>query len=483
MHSEWTKNTSLHPGATADALQDVFRRQQVFAPTFRATTTAERLARLQKLRQALAAHRTDIQQAAAADFGKPAPEVELSEIFPVLHEITHARRHLGKWMRPVSVRPTLAMLGTKAQIRYEPKGVCLIISPWNYPFNLTFGPLVSAIAAGNTVIIKPSELTPHCSRLIRQIVEELYPAEEVAVFEGDAEVARMLLELPFNHIFFTGNPAIGRIVMRAAAEHLSSVTLELGGKSPAIVDESADLDSTVHNLVWGKFTNAGQTCIAPDHVYVHERIREAFIGKTVEHIRRVFGRDEQTQRENHDYCRIVNERHFQRLCGLLADATRRGAKIVTGGATHAEDRYIAPTVLTGVPADAAMMQEEIFGPLLPVLPFADLDAVVRAIGARPKPLALYVFGRDRGRIEKVLGSTSAGGSCINHSVVQFLHGNLPFGGINNSGLGNAHGFFGFRAFSHERAVLADRFSITHWLYPPYTPWVKSLIRLTSRFFA
>ena len=238
MHSEWTKNTSLHPGATADALQDVFRRQQVFAPTFRATTTAERLARLQKLRQALAAHRTDIQQAAAADFGKPAPEVELSEIFPVLHEITHARRHLGKWMRPVSVRPTLAMLGTKAQIRYEPKGVCLIISPWNYPFNLTFGPLVSAIAAGNTVIIKPSELTPHCSRLIRQIVEELYPAEEVAVFEGDAEVARMLLELPFNHIFFTGNPAIGRIVMRAAAEHLSSVTLELGGKSPAIVDES-----------------------------------------------------------------------------------------------------------------------------------------------------------------------------------------------------------------------------------------------------
>jgi len=470
----------LKPQTGKPSEREIFERQQAFAPTLRGTTAKQRLAKLEKLRQALIAHRPEIQRAAAADFCKPPEEVELSEIFPVLHEIGHARRHLKKWMKPARVRPTMAMLGTRAEIRYEPKGVCLIISPWNYPFNLSFGPLVSAIAAGNTVMIKPSELTPNSSRLIREIVEELFPPEEVAVFEGDVEVAKKLLALPFNHIFFTGSPAVGRIVMRAAAEHLASVTLELGGKSPAIVDETADLDKTVRNLEWSKFANKGQTCIAPDYIYVHESVHTAFFDKLGERIRQVFGSDQEVQRRNPDYCRIVNDRHFTRLQGLLNDAVGRGAQIVVGGAMQAEERFIAPTVLTEVPPDSQIMEEEIFGPLLPVLSYTDLDVVLGEIDSRPKPLALYVFSKDKQRIERVLSNTSAGGSCVNHSLVQFMHGNLPFGGINNSGLGSSHGIYGFKAFSHERAVLVDQFSSTHLLFPPYTRKVRALINMVSR---
>jgi aldehyde dehydrogenase (NAD+) len=470
-------------GIEGKELESIFARQQAFAPSLRGTTAQQRVAKLEKLRQALLAHREEIQQAAAADFSKPPEEVELSEIFPVLHEIAHARRHLKKWMKPVRARATKAMLGTKAEIRCEPRGVCLIISPWNYPFNLTFGPLVSAIAAGNTAMIKPSELTPNASRVIRQIVEELFTEDEVAVFEGEADVAQRLLALPFNHIFFTGSPAVGKIVMRAAADHLSSVTLELGGKSPAIVEESADLDKAVRNLVWGKFTNKGQTCIAPDYVYVHESVREAFLQKLKDRIENVFGANEQAQQTCPHYCRIVNLRHFERVRALLEDAKQRGATVLTGGATTVDERFIAPTVLVDVAADSKIMEEEIFGPLLPVLSYTDLDSMLREIDARPKPLALYVFGKDKARIEKVLGNTSAGGSCVNHSIVHFLHGNLPFGGVNNSGIGNSHGFYGFKAFSHERAVLTERFSSTHMLFPPYTAKVRMLIRMTSKYFA
>ncbi len=463
--------------------REVFQRQRRFAPRLRQTSASERLAKLDKLKKALEARRGDIQKAAAADFGKPTAEVELSEIFPVLHEINHAKRQLKRWMKPVTVRPTLAMLGTQAQVHYEPKGVCLIISPWNYPFNLSFGPLVSAIAAGNTAIIKPSEMTPHCSRLIGAMIAEIYPPEEVAVFEGKADVAERLLALPFDHVFFTGSPAVGRIVMGAAARHLASVTLELGGKSPTLVDETADLDRAARNIVWGKFTNNGQTCIAPDHVYVHASVCDRFVDKVRQYIAQMYGDTPEAQRNNPDYCRIVNDRHFQRLTALLDDAVGHGARVVAGGMTEATTRFIAPTVLVDVPHQAQIMQEEIFGPLLPVLPYTDLEQMLADINARPKPLALYVFSKNKARIAQVETRVSAGGSCVNQCVVHFLHGNLPFGGVNNSGIGSAHGLYGFKAFSHERAVLVDRFSITHILFPPYTKAVKKLIALTSRYFA
>ncbi|MDX1587336.1 MAG: aldehyde dehydrogenase family protein [Oleiphilaceae bacterium] len=460
----------------------LFQLQQTLAPMLRHTTAGQRLAKLEKLRQAMESHREEIQKAAMADFSKPAAEVELSEIFPVLHEIAHAKRHLKKWMKPRKVSPTAAMAGTRGEVRFEPRGVTLIISPWNYPINLTFGPLVSAIAAGNTAILKPSEMTPHCSALISRMVAELFSEDEVAVCEGEVDVSQRLLALPFDHIFFTGSPQVGRIVMGAAAKHLSSVTLELGGKSPAIVDETANLEKTVNNLVWGKFTNNGQTCIAPDYLLVDSRLREPFLKTIKARIDAVFGASEQAQKANPDYCRIVNDAHFQRLKRLYQDATEKGATVVSGGAMDETQRFIAPTVLTDLSDEAKMMEEEIFGPLLPVLFYQDLDTAISTINNKPKPLALYIFSKNRERTDYLLNSIPAGGSCVNHSVVQFLHGNLPFGGVNNSGIGNSHGYYGFRAFSHEKATVRDQFSITHWLFPPYTRFVQTLIKLTSRFF-
>jgi aldehyde dehydrogenase (NAD+) len=471
------------PAAPAATFAEVFAKQKAFAPSLRTSSAEERLAKLERIRDMIGRYRDRIYAALAADFRKPEAEVDLAEIFPIVHEINQARRHLKRWMKPKRVLPTLAMLGTSAEIRYEPKGVCLIISPWNYPVNLTFGPLVSALAAGNTAILKPSEITPRTSALMAEMVRETFPPEEVALFEGDASVATALLELPFDHIFFTGSTAHGRSVMAAAAKHLASVTLELGGKSPAVVDETADIAKAAKNLVWGKFTNNGQTCIAPDYVLVQETVKDRFLTEVSQAIAKSFGGNAERQAGSADYCRIVNQKHFERIKSLIDDAENKGAKVVIGGETRSEERFIAPTVLTDVAKDADILREEVFGPVMPVVGYSDLDAAIDEINGRPKPLSLYVFSRDSQHAEKVLRNTSAGGSCVNHSLVQFLHGHLPFGGVNNSGIGNAHGYFGFKAFSHERAVVKDRFSITHMLFPPYTGLVRRLVKLTVRLFA
>ena len=467
---------------TASEIEQVFYRQQAFAIRLRASKLNDRLLKLNKLEEVVNRRKSEIYAATAADFSKPEAEVDLTEIFPVRHEIKQAKRHLTNWMKPNRVRPTLAMIGTQSWTIHEPKGVCLIISPWNYPINLTFGPLVSAIAAGNTAIIKPSEMTPHCSSLIKSIVEEVFEQDEVAVFEGDVQTSEQLLTLPFNHIFFTGSPAVGRIVMHAASEYLASVTLELGGKSPVIIDESANIKKAAKNLIWGKFSNNGQTCIAPDHIYVHENIMEEFVRCARAVIKQVYGENVAQQQLGKDYCRIVNDRHFTRLSNLLDDAKAKGGVIAEGGHVDADDRFISPTLLINVPDNADIMQQEIFGPLLPLIPYTNVKTVIDHINSQPKPLALYIFSTDNKQTEEILTNTSAGGSCINHSVVHFLHSNLPFGGVNNSGLGSAHGYYGFKAFSHERSILKDRLSITHWLFPPYTPTVKKLIDMTVRFF-
>lgn len=468
---------------TRSEIAEAFAKQTAFAPSLRTSSAADRIAKLDCILDLIERYKPRLYAALAADFRKPEAEVDLAEIFPVVHEIKQAKSRLKNWMKPRRVLPTMAMIGTQAEIRYEPKGVCLIISPWNYPFNLTFGPLVSCLAAGNTAILKPSEMTPNTSALMAEMVRENFAPEEVAIFEGDASVATALLDLPFDHIFFTGSPAVGRIVMAAAAKHLSSITLELGGKSPVVVDESADLATAAKNIVWGKFTNNGQTCIAPDYVLVHNRVKESFLGEVKKAIDHGFGDTVEKQENTPDYCRIVNDRHFERINHLIDDAKAKGATVIAGGTSRAADRFIAPTVLADVPADTAIMREEIFGPVMPVIGFIDLDQAVEEINSRPKPLALYVFARNRFNAEKVLRNTSAGGSCVNHSLVQFLHGHLPFGGVNNSGIGNSHGYFGFKAFSHERAVLIDHMSITHMLFPPYTGLVKRLIALTVRFFS
>ena len=458
----------------------VFAKQQRCALELRASTATQRIAALKKLKAAINHYADEICAAGFADFSKPEPEARLTEVFPAISEVNHAIRDLRKWMKARKVRTPISMLGTSAEIRCEPKGVCLIIAPWNYPFNLAIGPLVSAIAAGNTAIIKPSEMTPNMSRLIARLIGETFAEEEVAVFEGDHRVAGELLELPFNHIFFTGSPAVGRIVMAAAANHLASVTLELGGKSPVIVDQSADIKKAARDIMWGKLANNGQTCIAPDHLYIHASVQEAFLGEAARAVRKSYGATAEEQMASPDYCRIVNSRHFQRISKLYQDAIEKGASTFLGGQSDEQQNYFAPTILTDIPPNADLMTEEIFGPLLPVIPFTDIHKVSEQINQQPKPLALYIYARDKARTEELLKRTSAGGSCVNHNMLQFMHEKLPFGGVNNSGIGKSHGEYGFKAFSNERAVLTDRFSTMHQLYPPYTPRVKKLIDLVVK---
>ncbi|PYQ29570.1 MAG: aldehyde dehydrogenase family protein [Acidobacteria bacterium] len=441
----------------------IYEAQRQNRAAVNATTAAQRVARLKKFERAMFAHRDDIRAAMWDDYRKPAAEVDLSEIYPAVSEAKHAIRHLRSWMRPKRARMRMSLIGSRSSIVHEPKGVVLIISPWNFPFNLTLGPLVSAVAAGNCVMVKPSELTPASSACMKRIVAEVFDENEVAIIEGDAPVAEALLKKKFDHIFFTGSPAVGRIVMKAAAEHLTSVTLELGGKSPVIVDASANLDEAAKKIAWGKFFNCGQICIAPDYILVDETVRVPFLEKLQTSIASLGDASRGI---------IVNERHASRLERLFRDAVQRGAQVVTGGTFRG--REIAPAVLTNVAPDSAVMQEEIFGPLLPVLPYRTLDEAFDFIASKEKPLVLYIFSRSRRIVKQILARTTAGGTAINHALVQFYQLNLPFGGVGNSGMGKGHGYFGFQAFSNARGVFDQRtrFSAIEMLYPPYVGKLK-----------
>lgn len=465
------------------ALRALFDRQAATAQRLRGSTAQERIAKIRRLRDAVIAHTDEWYAAAQADFRKPPGEVDLAEILPVCLEANDAIRHVKRWMKIRRVRPTLLTLGTRAHIQYAPRGRCLIIGPFNYPLNLTLGPLVSAIAAGNTAIVKPSELTPATSALIRKVVRTVFTEDEVAVIEGEADVAQALQTLPFDHVFFTGSPAIGKLVMAAAAHNLASVTLELGGKSPTIVDASADLALAAQNIMWSKFANAGQTCIAPDHVYVHASVKDAWMACCAAELTKAYGATLAEQQASPGLARIVNPRHAARLAALLDDATARGARVTVGGGVDQGDCFIQPTLLDQVPDAARIMHEEIFGPLLPVIAYTDIDAVIAAINAGPKPLALYLFSRTEATIAAVLARTSSGGACINHSLVQFLNGRLPFGGVNNSGIGHAHGHFGFKAFSHERSVVRTQFSLAARLFSAgaVAPLLRRVVKSALKF--
>jgi aldehyde dehydrogenase (NAD+) len=311
----------------------------------------------------------------------------------------------------------------------------------------------------------------------------VFTDDEVAVFEGEAGVAQALQALPFDHVFFTGSPAIGKLVMAAAANNLASVTLELGGKSPTIVDASADLPLAARNIMWSKFANAGQTCIAPDHVYVHASVKEAWLACCQAELKKAYGTGLPAQQASLDLGRIVNARHTARLAGLLDDATGRGARVVAGGGVAQDDHFVQPTLLDGVPPGARIMHEEIFGPLLPIIAYTDLNDVIRDINAGPKPLALYFYSRTAANIDAVLARTASGGACINHSLMQFLNSNLPFGGINNSGIGNAHGHYGFKAFSHERGVVRTQFAFAAKLFSAgeTSPVLRRLVKAALKF--
>lgn len=463
----------------------VFALQQANRQHLRDTTAKERIEKLRRLRAALHNHRQDFHEAMYADFHKPAEEVDLTEIATVSIEIRHAMKHLTQWMKPKKVRTPLVLLGTSSEIRYEPKGVALIISPWNYPIDLTLGPLVGAIAAGCPTIIKPSEYTPHTSRLLKTMLASLFDEGEVALFEGDASVSQALLQHPFDHIFFTGSPAVGKIVMRAAAEHLSSITLELGGKSPTIVDETADVEEAAAKIAYGKLANAGQTCIAPDYVYVHERLHDDFVTALSKEAQALYGNQPDDRATNGDLAHIVNDNHVKRLQNLRDDALAGGASAAFGGTATSTPRFLDPTFLTDVPLDAEIMHEEIFGPLLPILPFHTLDEVLTTINSKPKPLALYLFSKSKANIEHIMNHTSAGGTTINDTLLHFIHPYLPFGGVNTSGIGQSHGHYSFLAFSNERAVLRQKFknSLLRRFYPPYSGTKRKLIDWLLKYFA
>ncbi len=461
-------------------IQKIFDLQQAYQYEVGNSSVSERKAKLKKLHQAILKYRPQIKEALYKDFKKHPSEVDLTEVYPITNDIKHTRSHLRSWMRKHRVHTPVAMLGSSSYIQYEPKGVVLIISPWNFPVNLTFGPLVSAIAAGNCAMIKPSEHTPNSSAIMKKIVDEVFDKKEVALIEGDVSTAQTLLKLPFNHIFFTGAPSIGKIVMAAAAKNLTSVTLELGGKSPTIVDESANIDAAARRIAWGKYMNNGQICIAPDYVFVHESKKTAFIEKVKSYIQKFYAEDP----SKHDsYARMVNHRHYNRVKSYVDDAIKKGAKVEAGAKFDDKQDYIAPTVMTNVDRNSTLMTEEIFGPVMPVFGFSDLKEVVQEINSKEKPLALYIYSKKRKNINYVLANTRAGGTCINHNAVHFFNNDLPFGGSNNSGIGKANGRFGFEAFSNARGVLKQHVpNALELLMPPYNGFKQKLIDLTIKYF-
>jgi aldehyde dehydrogenase (NAD+) len=461
-----------------------FEKQKQRSVVMRSEPMKNRLDRLQKLESWINQHRERIKKAVHADFQKPLLEVDTSEIYPVLTELRHAIRHLEEWCRPKKIDATLSYVGTRSEIVYEPKGVCLVIAPWNFPFNLCVGPLVSCLAAGNTAIIKPSEMTPSTSRLVAEMVSEIFDEDVVMVCEGGEDVSEELLGYPFDHIFFTGSPAVGKIVMKAAAQHLTSVTLELGGKSPTIIDATANLRDAAKRIAFGKILNNGQTCIAPDYILIEKSVKEKFVHHLKEEIKQLFGDGKEINERSTSYARIVNQRHFQRINAMLQDATDRGAAVDRLGSSNAATNFMAPVILTNVPAEAIVLQEEIFGPVLPILTFHDKSEVLQQINSRPKPLALYIFSKKRSFRNYILQHTSAGGVCINECVLQFTYPNLPFGGVNNSGIGKSHGYFGFLAFSNEKPVLRQKsgWSGPYLLHPPYTARMKKVVDVLLRWF-
>ncbi|WP_298761425.1 aldehyde dehydrogenase family protein [uncultured Psychroserpens sp.] len=445
------------------------------------TTYKARIKKLKALKFALERiYKNAIEEALYQDFKKPKVETGLTEIYLVVKEIKYTIANLRSWLSDQRVSTPLTLLGTSSYIRYEPKGVCLIISPWNYPVNLTFGPLVSAIAAGNTVILKPSEMTPNTSAVMAKIVKDVFNENEVALVEGEVEVAQELLKLPFNHIFFTGSPTVGKIIMSAASKHLSSVTLELGGKSPTIIHESVNLKAAIKNIVWGKYLNNGQTCIAPDYVFIHESIKdefiEAFKAKALEYY-------SENPKTSESYSRVVNEKHFNRLVASIENAKEHKAMIELGADYDEASNYIAPTLISSLPEEATLLTEEIFGPILPIKTYKTIDEVIDYINSKEKPLALYIYARSKKVINRIIHSTRAGSTCINSNALQYSNHHLPFGGSNNSGIGKAHGFFGFQEFTNARSVLR-RHTIgpLYLLFPPYNKLKEKITNAAIKWF-
>ena len=428
----------------------VFALQQEHQWDVKASTAEERKAKLARLKAAVEAHADDIIEAVRQDTRKPVGEIRVTEVLNVTANIQRNIDNLDQWMSPTEVTPSNNP-NDRAQIVYEARGVCLILGPWNFPLGLTLGPLAAAVAAGNCCMVKLTDLCPATAAIAGVIIREAFAENEVALFEGDVAVATALLELPFSHIFFTGSTRVGKLVMAAAARHLSSVTLELGGKSPVIIDKGANVEKIAADLAAAKQFNGGQACISPDYVFVREeqkaRLVEGFRANVAKNLYSEAG-----EINKEGIAQIVNEPNFNRVKALVDDAVAKGATVAVGGALDASDLTVHPTMLTDVTPQMKILQEEIFAPVLPVMTYDTLDQVIGYIEARDKPLALYVYSDDEANVQKVLDRTSSGGVTVNGVFSHYLENQLPFGGVGQSGTGSYHGYFGFKAFSHERAV-------------------------------
>lgn len=451
------------------------QRSRAFFNTGATRSLDFRREQLEKLSLALEQHEAELLAALQIDLGKSPYQSISSELGLVHTEIRQALRQLNRWMAPLRHRTPWLVAPASGWLQAEPLGVALILGPWNYPVQLLLAPLVSAIAAGNVIVLKPSELAPHTANVLTKLLAKTFAEDYVTVINGGADMAEQLLQERFDKIFFTGSTRVGRLVMAAAARHLTPVTLELGGKCPAIVCADAKIELAARRIAWGKFLSAGQTCVAPDHVRVHRSVREPFLHALQKAVTEFYGVDPQ---RSSDYGRIVNRQHFERLVQYLS-----GGKVAYGGQQDVANLYLAPTILTDVKPDAALLQEEIFGPVLPVLEFDDLNHLVAELKSKPTPLALYLFTENRATERELIANIRSGGVCVNDVISQMIGTNLPFGGLGESGFGSYHGHAGFKAFSQQRSVLRR----ATWLdlpfrYPPQKLSVASLKRSLSFLF-
>lgn len=463
MAKEWTE---------AEAEQLLKQHQQFFA-THQTKDPAFRVAQLKKLRQSIITYEPQLMKALQQDLGKHPLESYATEIGFVLKSLSSMIKKVPKWAKDQRVRTPFFLWPSSSRIHYEPYGTVLVIGPFNYPFQLLIEPLVGALAAGNCAVLKPSDLTPNFSRVVSEMIRHTFDSSYVSIVEGSVGTNNALLSCSFDYIFFTGSEQVGKIVMQAAAKHLTPVTLELGGKSPAIITEEADVRLAARRIIWGKTINAGQTCVAPDYVVVHQRVKNAFIQEVISALEEFYG----TRIEKSDsYGRIVNEKHFIRLADLLEETQDEW---LFGGEVNPDDRYIEPTLLEAS-WNSASMEEEIFGPILPVITYTNLDAAITEINKKAKPLAMYIFSQNKQQQTKIIHETSSGGLCINNTVMHLVSDNMPFGGVGMSGIGSYHGRYSFKTFSNARSVLSSKKMDTPFIFPPYTEknlkWIRRILK-------
>ena len=437
------------------------------------STAKERIQKIKSIKGYIEKHEVEITEAIFKDFAKPHAESVITEIIPTIAHAKEITKHLKVWMEPKRLHIPLAYTGLSAKTIYESKGAALVIAPWNYPFFLAIYPVLYAIAAGCTVVLKPSELTPHTAKAIEEMLASCLPADEVKVLQGGIEETTHLLTKKWGHIFFTGSPAVGKIVMKAASKNLSSVSLELGGKSPCIIDDTADLETIANRLTWGKFLNAGQTCIAPDYVLVQDNVKDELVSLLKKEIGAMYGAD---PKNSSSFARVISEKHTERISELIGQSIKEGATLAHGGKFSVEDRFIEPTVLTEITPEMGVMKEEIFGPLLPILTYKRKEEAVQVIRGLEKPLSMYLCTKSDTVKKFYIENTSSGGLLINDFILGAAIPSVPFGGVNNSGLGKAFGFHGFIEFSNEKPVMRRNFGTIKFIYPPYSDFTNKILK-------